>query len=296
VDDGELAAQTLQELTQNEANQQNPAVVWRIGRVRRNIDRYDQAREAFTRAVELNAQGLDYAWEAGSFWLDEAQTPQEMEWALESLKTVFVSSNDLYARTRYIVALIFAGRDQDAFNAAVQIAPDIMNDPDYYDILAYAAYRANTPEQARAWARVKIALMPDDVNDALYIDGLISWHVDGNLEAALQSFNAVIENREQSGDLIFNRRLRTNVGVDSAQVLAEMGRPDEALDRFNKVIEQINDYAPAFEARADLLLQMGQKEAARADLQRALELTDNPDDRQRLVERIVALGPAGSDG
>lgn len=78
------------------------------------------------------------------------------------------------------------------------------------------------------------------------------------------------------------------VDLNRALALAERDGPAAGLDALVPLAERLDGYHLFHAARAELLRRMGDREAARAADQRALELTDNPAERRLLEERLAA--------
>jgi tetratricopeptide (TPR) repeat protein len=70
------------------------------------------------------------------------------------------------------------------------------------------------------------------------------------------------------------------------EVLARLGRADEAVDRFDKAIGLSADYAPAWFGKARVLLNLGRTREAAPAARRFLELA--PDDpRGKALRKLL---------
>jgi tetratricopeptide (TPR) repeat protein len=71
------------------------------------------------------------------------------------------------------------------------------------------------------------------------------------------------------------------------EVLARLGRPADALKRFDRAIALAADYAPAWFGKARVLLTDGKKKDGRAAAKRFLELADPSDPKAKSMRKLV---------
>jgi tetratricopeptide (TPR) repeat protein len=89
-----------------------------------------------------------------------------------------------------------------------------------------------------------------------------------------------------------NWDFQEDVNLAAARILGEAGRWDEAITYYNLTIDYYSYEAWLNEERADAYLEIGDVNAARSDLQRAVDIVDDADYRRELIQRLTELGPA----
>jgi tetratricopeptide (TPR) repeat protein len=138
---------------------------------------------------------------------------------------------------------------------------------------------------------VNTALALDgDSHEALYIQALLAWYADEDLDTAIAQLDALADTEVYSPYL--NLDFEHDINLDKARIFDDAGELEEALEAFNALLEYWSYVDWLLEERADLHLEMGDTEAARGDLERARDITEDNDYRRELLQRIIALGPA----
>jgi RNA polymerase sigma-70 factor (ECF subfamily) len=80
------------------------------------------------------------------------------------------------------------------------------------------------------------------------------------------------------------------VALNHAVAMAETGAVAEALMKLNGLHADLEDYQPFYAARSELLRRRGDLRSARADLRKAISLSQAAEERVFLAERLEALG------
>jgi serine/threonine protein kinase/tetratricopeptide (TPR) repeat protein len=261
----------------------NPEVVWRMAWLDWWENDIEAAIDGFIRAHDLGAQGWRYANIAGIFWYDAG----DFERALPLLQTDLYARRDLYDGARVFGSFIQLGREPEGFDLAQQLT--FLADqwtPDYH-VLAYAAYRAGDFQQAKAWAQVVLSQEPD-FPTAQYVYGLVLWRGDGNLNEAIATFESLRETDYQSP--LINTTFGHHADWELARIYTESGDLESALAAYEDTLNSLGEASFILAERADVNIALGDIDAAREDLRRAYETSQNPEEREALLQRLTELG------
>lgn len=283
VDDPEEVLENSQKAF--ELAPENPEVLWRLAwSYWRNGD-VDSAATYFDQAQETGARGFRYALEAGTFWYETEQYDR----AIEPLKTFYVAQpHNLYYGSFLLGALIQTGQAETAYQIATSMAPYADDETSSYAGLAYAAFRAGQYEQAKAWLQVASAFSVEDFYQARYLLALLKWYGDRDLNGAMEMFDSLEGVYYQGG--FIDIRFGHHILIDRARIYKDAEMYEASIEAWTAAIESEFSYAPQiYEERADVYLLLGNRDAAREDLRRAVELTEDDAERERLLQRILEL-------
>jgi tetratricopeptide (TPR) repeat protein len=281
-DDDAGAMATLQTALQIAPD--HPELLWRIANVSWATATTEEAADYLNRAEAAGAQGYRYSDFAGYFWYEQGDYAR----ALPLLKTACIVRPYVWICQHYLGALIQTGQTDEALRIAREMTTLLdRQEPDDYDLIAYAAYRAGDYEQARAWAQLAYAYRPEDTSIS-YLLGLISGFGENDPATAMQYLDVV---QPDSYNFFVNGRYGHDLGMDRARIYAHVGDTENARTAYEAALAN-GGPAEWYIERADFYIALGDTEAARADLQYALEGTDDPDQRQAILDKITALGPA----
>jgi Flp pilus assembly protein TadD len=260
----------------------NPQVLWRVA----FFAEYDQRLDMFDEAEAAGARGWRFLRFAG--W----NLYEQSEWqrALPYLQAIRDSRTGTeYDRTETDTLLMGALIHTEQSHLAYPIAQAFIESnpyPDAFANAAYVAFRAGELEQARQWARNAVALS-SEVPQAQYLLGMLAWHADNDLEAALNSLAELEEVALNSPYLNFS--FEHDIDLDRARILMLAGEPEQALAFYDATIERYCCEAWLFEERADNHLDLDQTEQAIADLRMAYDMTEDAEYRQALLNRLTEL-------
>jgi tetratricopeptide (TPR) repeat protein len=185
-------------------------------------DKFDEAIEAFNKAIEINPKD-GYAISRKGFALVNLGRNEE---ALEAFnKAIEINPKDDYALSRKGLALVNLGRNEDAleaFNKALEINP---KDGYAFSGKGLALVNLGRNEEAVDVFNKAIEINPKD-GYALTSKGITLVNL-GRYEEAVDVFNKAIEINPKDGYALTSKGL----------ALVNLGRYEEALDVFNKAIE-----------------------------------------------------------
>jgi serine/threonine protein kinase/predicted negative regulator of RcsB-dependent stress response len=265
----------------------NIHVMWRWA----GFSDYETRLNNLDEAESQGARGWQYITLAADVLYDhdeyERAIPYLYIYATQPLNTEYYYWE---ARWKLLGALIQTGQEEAALDVAESYLPEIegFSEPWWYSIIAYVAFRADEYELARNWANTAVALNGDE-HSARYVLALLEWYENENADAAIEQLTALLD--VQWGSPLVDIDFGNDPNLDMARILMAAGRTEEALPYYNAAADYYYQ-AWLFEERADLHLDLGDTEAARADLQSALDLADDDEYRRALLQRIIDLGPA----
>ncbi len=238
--------------------------------------------ELLNEAVETGGQGFLFANYAGEYLFYNGQ----YERALPYLRAWYSTApGDIYATAILAANLIQIDQAAEAY-ALFEDYPGDLQDAQQFGWAAYAAYRAGEFGQAREWAEAAFTDQPD-APGAHYVLGLVDWYGDGNLEAALNHLDAV-HNAEGFSDLFLNPDNGHESYYDRGKILVEAGEVEAAIEAFETSLRS-DPRIYTYEALADVYIAQGDTDAARLNLEAALEISWRPEDVERLQTRLAEL-------
>jgi serine/threonine protein kinase/tetratricopeptide (TPR) repeat protein len=272
---------------------ENPHVLWRYGRIVQGIDEAQRADYAYS-AEESGASGYRFIIWFGSYLLDSRDYARALPYQEMFMRYGFPDSGvGSYEREQafwgVISSLILLDRAPEGY--AVLAESGIMGDADNYSLYqdgAYIAYRAGENEQAREWASTAQALS-GEAYPATYVQALIMGNVDGDVDEAIALLVSLADVSLYSRFITWE--FEEDINLAAARMLANADRYEEALVYYGYVVDNTYD-AWVHEERADAYLAIGNVDAAREDLQFAVNIVDDADYRRELLGRLTELGPA----
>lgn len=261
---------------------QDPQVLWRAA----FFAEWDERPELFDAAERAGARG----WRFMRFASQHLYDIWEWQRALPYLQTLWESgTGNEYDRGEVRIRLMGALIQVEQAPLALPIAAESVVSEPYPEVFAnaaFVAFRAGDLEQARQWAQNAVALS-GEVPQAKYILALLDWWQNEDLAAALEDF-AALEGVEIPSPYV-NFDYHHDIDLDRGRILADAQQFEQALGYYASVIERYCCENWLFEERANLYIQLDQRELAIADLRTAYEMTDDPDYRQALLNRLTEL-------
>jgi tetratricopeptide (TPR) repeat protein len=250
---------------------------------------YTVQMERFDDAEEQGASGWQFITLAANVLYDYGEYERAIPY-LYVFSTEELNGGYGYwdARWKLMGALILTDQSAAAYDIASQFADDF-DDAQAFANIAYIAYRAEEYEQARAWANTAVALDGDE-HAARFVLALLAWYDEGNLDAAMEQLGAL--DSVEFSSFFVNFDFEQDVNLDRARMLVDDGQLEAALPYYAAIIEYDNYVDWLYEERADVHIELGDIEAARADLEMARQITEDDDYRRALLQRIVDLGAA----
>jgi tetratricopeptide (TPR) repeat protein len=284
--DTEAADAAIQ--TAYEMAPQNPHVMWRYALM---IEMDGETRDELYHSAEaMGARGHRFVTMFGYYLLVTRDFNRALPYQ-ESLMRYGIP--DSYFREEAvwgtIACLILLDRAPEAYAVFMEsgFMEDASNESLYADG-AYIAFRAGEFEQAREWASTAQALS-GEAYPAIYIDALIMGYADGNVDEAVAKLLSLADVSLYSR--FINMEFEEEINLAAGRMLANADRYEDALVYYDIIVE--NSYSDwLHEERADVYLAMGNIDAARSDLQRAVDITNDADYRRELLDRLIELGPA----
>lgn len=277
--------------TAAELDPENPHVLWRQARVAE----WDEENEILSRAEESGASGYRFIRYAGFYFADALQ----LERALPYLDTALQASGggDYEVRAYLMGTLVLLGRAEDALPLAQENAPG-QTDATTLGEMAFIAWKAGDTAQAREWAERARALS-SEAYEASWVLAWIIAEEDGDIDTALEMLELI----EPTVDNEFYPRYMNPLfgyalPLDRARLLVQAGRFEEALEVYNRVLENEPYEAQWYVERGDVLVELGDTEAARADYRVAADIAlETGDDElaEAMLQRITELGPAAGE-
>jgi serine/threonine protein kinase/tetratricopeptide (TPR) repeat protein len=268
---------------------ENPHVMWRHNTLNATDD---QARdEGWYAAEDAGASGYRFI----SWFGDYLMQSDDYERALPYEETIMrYGIPDSYDREvafwNVIGALILLDRADEAYSIFTESG--VMDEADNYGLYqdaAYVAYRAGDFEQAREWAATATALS-GEAYAGQYVQALLMGYVDGNVDGAVAQLVSLGETNLYSR--FINWDFEEDINLAAARILGEADRFEEALGYYNLTMDYYSYEAWLYEERADAHLEVGDVNAAREDLQMAVNIVDDASYRRELLGRLTELGPA----
>jgi tetratricopeptide (TPR) repeat protein len=266
----------------------DPHVLWR----RAAYSSYEVQTERYDEAEAAGARGYRYMAWRGDYLFNDL----EFERAIPYQEMVYrYGIPGSYDRTDVsfwglISSLILLDRSEDAFGVFMESGMmDEADDFRLYSDAAYLAFRAGEFEQARSWAATATALS-GEAYAAQYVQALLMGYVDGEVDEAVALLTSLGETELYTR--FINWEFQEDINLRSARILGEANRFEDALVYYNLVIEYYSYEAWLYEERADAYLVLGDVNAARSDLQTAVDIVQDSGYRRELLERLTALGPA----
>lgn len=265
----------------------NPEAVWRLGWALWSNDDPQAAADAFEQARDLDASGIRYADQASLFWFSNPDVRHDaIQRALNPLQTSVFYTQNLGHLEMLIALEILRDNTDMAYSLMLQYAPLYDGEPQYYHAAAYAAYVVGDYDSATGWAQLDYAWEPDDAA-AQYMLALIEGYGRGNIDSALERFENMPD------DYINSLFLTTQFGhephLDEARLLAQDAQFEAALEAYTTALDLSwpNDFI--LRERADIHLQLGNREAAIEDLRAAFDRTENDALKDEVLELLTSL-------
>ncbi|MCA9913039.1 MAG: tetratricopeptide repeat protein, partial [Anaerolineae bacterium] len=271
-----------------EVEPENPQVMWRQS----IVSEWDVQSDLLNQAEAAGARGYRFIRYAGFYFADDLQ----LERALPYLDTALQGSNggDYEARAYLMGVLVRLDRAVEALTLAQEIAPG-QSDPTTLGEMAFIAWKAGDTAQAREWANRARAL----TSEAYAASWVLAWIIaeeDGDIATALTMMEEI---EPAVDDEFYPRYMNPLYGyalpLDRARLLVLDGRLEEALDVYNLALENEPYEAQWYAERGDVLNELGDTEAARADYRRAADIALETGDNafaDEMLQRITDLGPA----
>lgn len=275
-----------------ELDPENPHVLWRLGR----ISDWEIEGERMYSAEDLGASGYRFINTMGLFLYNSAD---DYERAIPYFETYLRGTDGSFLENEGNIwnlasALIQADRSEDAL-ALVSEHIDLNDTTDAILIMdvAYVAYRAGDYEQARDLVNSAIAFNPDVEPAGSYLLALLTWHIDGDSDLAIEQLTA-LEGVEFYSNFLFIV-FEHDINIDRARILTDAGQLEEALVYYNLALENYDYTAWLYEERADIHIELNDIASARADLQTAFDISEDATYRSELRDRILVLTENDSD-
>ncbi|GAB4556558.1 MAG: hypothetical protein OHK0023_28980 [Anaerolineae bacterium] len=188
---------------------------------------------------------------------------------------------------------LLRGKQREAYTLfETTLAKQTLADPAYYAQAAFVARQNQNPSQATAWLKVATELEPNNAA-AAYVSALLATDA-GNLTEATALLGIVSQEPDRWKyeapflNPLFNHQLE----VDQARLMRQQGDVAAAIDLYEQSKPLVKDwYAPYLE-QAELYLNQGQVELARANILQALEFKWVRQDealRQQLLDFLARL-------
>jgi tetratricopeptide (TPR) repeat protein len=225
------------------------------------------------RAYRLRDQG-DLAGARASF--RRAYELSDEPWYLEQAAAISVRMED------YDAAL-------QAYDRILEVT---LGDPNYMIGRGYVQWRLGQHREAASVALRALELDPEMI-EAYYLLGLAQREA-GDLRPAMDAFRHLepIEETWRYDDPYFNIHYGHEIHFDMALTACRMGEVDRALDLIEQSLEVEGWWVQPYVLRADIMLERGDRGAAREDLLQALDIARdwNSPMATMIEERIREIG------
>lgn len=266
----------------------NPEALWRASRAEVELGNFEAAEVLFQQAQAVGASGFQYV----TYAADYLYYTDEIARALPFMQARY----DLYPSDEYMMRMLISTllrleQPEEAYQIVKEF-PAIFTDPDDLIMAAFVAFKAGDYAQSREWATTARALS-NEAYGATYLLGLISWYDDGDLDAALGYLDQ-LENVDFFDDFL-NPTFGHALYMDRGYIFVGAQDYPAAISEFERALEVMGSYAYIYEAIADAKLALGDVEGGRESLRLALDIADTEAEQQRLLQRIIDLGEAGTD-
>lgn len=273
-----------------ELEPENPHVLFRVAR----SGEWELEPERMLRAEELGASGYRFIYNMGEFLQARGFNQRAIPyWEIFNRYTEqnsYLNGESFWA---LLGTLIQLGEQQTAFDHLME--SDIIfgtDDPEVFALASVIAYEAGEFAFADEWANTALALS-SEAYSAHYVVGALAYWRDGDADVAIERFNMIVED---NGFLRFRTYgLFADMSLESARILVDAGRMEEALEYYNRAIEDVLYEPSLYEERANIYLELDDIEAARADLRESFALETDPEIKDYYRERLLDLGPASDD-
>lgn len=260
----------------------HPEALWRASLAHAELGNWDAFVETLNQAEAMGAQGFRFAIYAGEYFHYLA----EYERAQPHIEVWY----ELYPEEPYATAMLAANlvaldRVDEAYDV-IQAYPGQFSDAVQLSWPAFVAFRAGDYPAARDWVK-RAMLLNDSAPDPHYVQGLISWYVDGDMEAALSHFD-VVQQSPDFWNLFLHPDKGYQIDYDRGRVLAAAGQINEAIEAFEIAVDK-DGRGYMFEALADAYLRRGDTSAAQENLRAALEMAADFTTQSRIRQRLGDL-------
>jgi serine/threonine protein kinase/tetratricopeptide (TPR) repeat protein len=268
---------------------ENPHVMWRYTALTATED--ETRSDGYYAAEDQGATGYRWVSWFGYYLFDSNDYNRALPYQETLMRYGIPDSYDReVAFWGAISSLILLDRTPEAY--ALFTESGIMDDADNYSLYqdaAYVAYRAGEVEQAREWVTTAQALS-GEAYPATYVQALIMGYVDGDVDGAADLLSSLGEVSLYSR--FINWGFQEDINLAAGRMLANADRYEEALVYYGYVVDSYSYEAWVYEERADVYLALGNVDAARTDLQRAIQVVQDANYRRELLGRLTELGAA----
>ena len=280
--------------------------------------KWDEAIEAFTRAIELKPDFVKAYNNRGFAYTEKG----EYDRAIEDLnKAIELDPSDAYAYTNRGVAYSKKGEHDRAledYNKAIELDP---NDANAYSNRGNAYSEKGEYDRAIEDHNKAIEFKPDDAE--IYSNRGVAYQGKGEYDRAIKDYNKAIELEPDDAEVYSNRGnayadkgeydraiedhdKAIELDPNDAKAYYNRGNAyvnkeeyDRALEDYNKAIELKPDFAKAYNNRGLAYKEKEEYDRAIEDYNKALEI--DPDHKGAIHNRAVALafkisGRVGNSG
>lgn len=267
-----------------EAYPNHPQLLWRRAFLHDQLGQDARAEADFLAARAAGAGGVGYAFLAR----DLSVNLDDLEYGLDAAIIAYLAYPTSVENAAVVVDyLMRLGWVDEAYAFSQAIALQVTASPYYYNDIAYVAFAAGDYEQMLAWLQVAWLLEPDARGLTQYLLGLYSWYGAGDAENAIR---ILTETDYVDGS---SRYIGIDFGhlrwLDIARIRAASGDPAGALEAMNTVITEYGWWWEVFYIRAQFYVELGDIEAALADLDTAFGLTGDLAQLQQIEDLRDAL-------
>ncbi len=273
-----------------EVNPNSSRALMLRGRVYMGLEDWESAREDLARVVEASPSNTDALQSLAYAHAQMGDQQRAMELYREYL-TFNPDDDDVRLAVAYDLAN--AGASGQAMRIIQEgLERDSTATPlwEYLGLVSLQAGTQGSEAQTGASAQVtdttairtavdayeRVLAQKDSVDAQLLRNTIAAHRLIGDLEGALEFSEQALEQYPDNASLWSNR----------ADVLAEMGRQDEAIEALNRLLEVDEDYPNAYQKRATFRLEQGDTEGAMEDFRTAVERGADPD---QVANRIFSL-------
>jgi len=240
------------------AFEQTNAVSWlNQGIALGNLGKYDEAIEAFDKAIEINPQ-YEAAWYLKGAALNRQGMYNDAIQAYDKAIEINPRNESMWHSKG--ITLGNQGKYEEAgqaFDEAIEINPD--NDVGWY-LKGAALHQLDKYDEAIEAINKSIEINPQDA-DAWYLKGMVLYDL-GRSEEAIQAFDNSAQINPQNGDAWYYK----------GEALYFSGRFDEAIQAIDKAIEIDPQDADAWYIKSMALDDVGKKEEADLAYNKSIEI------------------------
>lgn len=269
----------------------DPYITLEYARILNNADLGDSVIEAYDDAENAGADLATVLDERSNYAAQIGDLGQAID---DLLSLMEIWTDDPYLVTRLARYYLQDDDVESAVELAIQYQDIKMSEDttsNYYPDLAFIAWLDEDPDLARSFLnRVNVSYREEP--KVMLMNALL-LQLDEQYEQSNALLESLLEVEVWQYDYpFFNPDFDHSLDLEIARNYVALEEPDAAIAAYRRVLERYYGWLTPRLELADVLIETGEKEAARAELLIALDLAEEEEMRETIRQKIVELGPA----